>query len=359
MATLAAGSLIPHGDEVVALARSIDTAPDIAALALLAPRVRQLAMAFVELETDARTISHLLSGLSDRLSTRAIVLVERHHRLPAASWCWLAMGSEGRFEQTFVTDQDNGLVFSAADHGEASELRRLFVAFAREVNEVLASCGFPLCAGGIMAGNDQWCLSVPEWRRHFTGWIHTPEPAALLNATIFFDLRGLHGDQDLAATLRGYLQALAPPAAGFLRMMASNALDVAPPLGTLRDFSFDEGHPGRIDIKKHGARLFVDAARVFALAAGVAAVNTPERLRGAQPVLRLSADDTDSAVGAFRCLQRIRLQVQYRALGAGEPADNLIDPDRLNRFDRRLLMESLKQARRLQVTLKHAFRIDT
>jgi CBS domain-containing protein len=269
------------------------------------------------------------------------------------------MGSEGRFEQTFATDQDNGLVFSAADHGEAAELRRLFVAFAREVNKVLADCGFPLCAGGIMAGNDQWCLSVPEWRRHFTAWIHTPEPEALLNATIFFDLRGLYGDLDLAATLRGYLQTLAPPAAGFLRMLASNALDVAPPLGTLRDFAFDEGHPGRIDLKKHGARLFVDAARVLALAAGVAAVNTPARLRAAQPVLRLSADDTDSAVGAFRCLQRIRLQVQHRALAAGEPAENLIDPDRLNRFDRRLLMESLKQARRLQVTLKHTFRIDT
>jgi CBS domain-containing protein len=359
MATFAASTLIPHGDEVVALAHEIGRAPDITALTLLAPRVRELASAFVELETGAAIVNHLLSGLNDRVSQRAIALVERRHRLPAASWCWLAMGSEGRVEQTFATDQDNGLVFSAADHGEAAELRRLFVPFAREVNEVLASCGFPLCAGGIMAGNDLWCLSVPEWRRHFTAWIHTPEPEALLNATIFFDLRGLHGDPDLAATLRGYLQTLAPPAAGFLRMMAGNALDVAPPLGKLRDFAFDEGHPGRIDLKKHGARLFVDAARVFALAAGVAAVNTPERLRAAGPVLHMSADDTEAAVGGFRCLQRIRLQAQHQALCAGEPADNLIDPDKLNRFDRRLLMESLKQARHLQVSLKQVFRIDT
>lgn len=269
------------------------------------------------------------------------------------------MGSEGRFEQTFASDQDNGLVFSAADHGEAVELRRLFVAFARDVNEALASCGFSLCAGGIMAGNDRWCLSLQEWRRHFTAWIHTPEPEALLNATIFFDLRGLFGDQALATTLRGYLQALAPPAAGFLRMMASNALDVAPPLGTLRDFSFDEGHPGRIDLKKHGARLFVDAARVFALAAGVGAVNTPERLRTAGPILHLNADDAEAAIGAFRCLQRIRLQVQYRELSGGQPADNLIDPKSLNPFDRRMLMESLKQARRLQATIKQIFRVDT
>jgi CBS domain-containing protein len=359
MATPAAGSLIPHGDEVVALAHEIGRAPDVAALALLAPRVRELAATFVELETGAGIVNHLLSGLNDHLSIRAIALVERRHRLPAASWCWLAMGSQGRFEQTFATDQDNGLVFSAADHGEASELRRLFVAFAREVNEVLASCGFPLCNGGIMAGNEQWCLSLPEWRRHFTTWIHTPEPEALLNATIFFDLRGLYGDQDLAATLRGYLQTLAPPAAGFLRMMAGNALDVAPPLGKLRDFAFDEGHPGRIDLKKHGARLFVDAARVFALAAGVAEVNTPARLRATRQVLRQSVDNMEAAVGAFRCLQTIRLRAQYRTLNTGQPVDNLIDPDTLNHFDRRLLMESLKQARRLQVSLRHTFRIES
>ena len=358
MTTTATASLIPHGDEVVALAQAIERAADVPALVRLAPHVRQATAAFLDLETGAGVVSQLLSRLTDQLSMRAIGLVERRHRLPAAPWCWLAMGSEGRFEQTFATDQDNGLVFSAADPGEADELRRWFVAFAGEVNAVLAECGFPLCAGGIMAGNPQWCLSLPEWRRHFTTWIHTPEPAALLNATIFFDLRGLYGDRSLAETLRGYLQALAPPAAGFLRMLAGNALGVAPPLGTLRDFAFDDAHPGCIDLKKHGARLFVDAARVLALAAGVAAVNTPARLRAAQPVLRLAADDTDSAVGAFRCLQRIRLLAQDRAMNAGAAADNLVDPDTLNRFDRRLLMESLKQARRLQNLLRHAFHIE-
>jgi CBS domain-containing protein len=321
--------------------------------------VRELAVALVELETGSGITNHVLSALNDRLAVRAIALIERRHRLPAASWCWLAMGSEGRFEQTFATDQDNGIVFSAADHDEAAELRRLFLTFAREVNAVLAACGFPLCFGGIMAGNDKWCLSIEEWRRHFTTWIHTPEPEALLNATIFFDLRGLYGNLDLATTLRGYLQALAPPAAGFLRMMASNALDVGPPLGTLRDFAFTDGHPGRVDLKKCGARLFVDAARVFALAAGVAVVHTPARLRAASSAVHLSAEDTESAIGAFRCLQRIRLQAQHRQIAAGRLADNLVEPDSLNRFDRRLLMESLKQARHLQTAVKRTFRIDT
>jgi CBS domain-containing protein len=54
----------------------------------------------------------------------------------------------------------------------------------------------------------------------------------------------------------------------FLRMLAANALTVSPPLGKIRDFVTDDDpeHPGTIDLKKYGVRLFIDAARVFALA---------------------------------------------------------------------------------------------
>jgi CBS domain-containing protein len=54
----------------------------------------------------------------------------------------LGLGSEGRLEQTLGTDQDNGLVFSASDDGEARDLRELFLPFARAVNEGLRSAAF-------------------------------------------------------------------------------------------------------------------------------------------------------------------------------------------------------------------------
>lgn len=354
----AAASPMPLANEVGETARLIASASDVGALVALAPGIGQLAIGLIEADAGAGLVTQVLSALNERLATRVLALIKPRHRLPAASWCWLNMGSEGRGEQTFVTDQDNGLVFSAADHGEARALRPLFLGMAREVNAALDACGFPLCKGGIMAGNDQWCLSVEEWRQHFGNWILTPEPEALLNATIFFDFRALHGNVELAVTLRQHVQRLAPQAAGFLYMMATNAVAIAPPLGRVRDFVAEAGHPGRIDLKKNGARLFVDAARVLALSGGVAGVNTVERLREAGLVRGLNVDDLAASVLAFQHLQRIRLLDQHRKLVQGQPADNLVAPDSLNILDRQILVECLKQAGRLQRSLQQTFRLE-
>lgn len=350
---------MPLADDVAALVRRIDAAPAVAALAGLAADIRGLAAELIGQDAGAGFLTRVVSGLNERLTARVIGLVAPRHRLPAAGWCWLTMGSEGRGEQTFVTDQDNGLVFSASDHAEARALRPLFLGMAGEVNQALAACGFPLCEGGIMAGNAQWCLSVEEWCQHFGHWILTPEPKALLNATIFFDLRPLYGDATLADALRQQLQRQAPRAAGFLRMMAANAVSVPAPLGRLRDFVDTDGHKERVDLKKYGARLFVDAARVLALAAGVAPVATVERLRAALPVLKLNANDIDAAILAFRHVQRIRLLDQHRRLSRGEPADNLVATDSLNGLDRKFLVDSLKEARSLQFVLQKTFRLES
>jgi CBS domain-containing protein len=349
--------LLPLADDAAALAGRL-AAADQGSLPGLAGEVRRLAVDLIEADAGAGLLTQAIAGLNDRLTSRLLELAARRHRLPAAAWCWLSMGSEGRGEQTFATDQDNGLVFSAADHAEARALRPLYHGFAREVNEVLDACGFPLCQGGIMAGNDKWCLSFDEWRQHFTNWVLTPEPEALLNATIFFDFRPLHGELALALELRRHVQRLAPQAAGFLHMMAANAVAVTPPLGLLRDFVTDESQPGRVDLKKYGSRLFVDAARVLALAAGLAPVATVDRLRQAGAAMRFNEGDVAAAVLAFQHLQRIRLLDQHRKLAAGSAADNLIDPDSLNPFDRRVLVESLKQAKRLQQSLQQHFRLE-
>lgn len=350
---------MPLAEEAEVLARRIHGERDIAMLAGLARDIRRLAMELIEQDAGAGFLTRVFSSLNERLTTRIIDLVAARHRLPEAGWCWLTMGSEGRGEQTFVTDQDNGLAFSAADHAEARALRPLFVGMAGEVNQALAACGFPLCPGGIMAGNEQWCLSADEWRQHFREWMLTPKPEALLNASIFFDVRSLHGDASLAMTLRQQLQHQAPRAAGFLRMMAANAVSVSAPLGRLRDFADADGHKGCIDLKKRGSRLFVDAARVLALAAGAAPVATVERLRAATPVLNLHASDVDAAILAFRQLQRIRLLDQHRRLARGEVADNLVSTGSLNGLDRRFAVESLKEARRLQFVLQKTFSLES
>jgi CBS domain-containing protein len=340
-------------DLVETLARRLASARDVATLAQLVPEMHAVARAMLAEDVGAGTVSRTLSALNDALAVRAISLVAARHRLPSAAWCWLAFGSEGRCEQTFVTDQDNGIVFSAADAAEARALRPLFLGFAGEVNQALADCGFPLCDGGIMAGKPECCLSLLEWRERFSGWVRTPEPAALLNATIFFDLRALYGDALLANDLRAQIARITADASAFLRMLADNALAAAPPLGVLRDFT---ARDGVIELKKFGTRLFVDAARILGMTATLP--GTVARLRHAVARGNLVAQDAEAATAAFQHLQRLRLLGQQRALSMGEVPGNQVVTHQLNAFERRVLYEALKQARLLQQHLKNSYHIE-
>lgn len=356
----AAGDLVlgPLAARLAGLVERLDAADAIDALTSLAPELHAAGVELAAGDAGAAMATRVVTGLNDRLSRRLIAAVARRHRLPAAQWCWLAFGSEGRGEQTFVTDQDNGLIFSAAGAGEAQALRPLFEPFCREVNEALAACGFALCRGQIMAGNPAWCLSLDEWRARFGSWIRTPEPEALLNASIFFDFRPLHGDAALAEKLRAYLLGLTAANDAFIRMMANNALAVAPPLGLLGEIVAAGDEEGGVDLKKQGARLFVDAARIFALADGAPEVGTAQRLRAVGRAGRLSHGEAAAAEQAFGHLQRMRLEIQVGSLQAGAAAGNRAHPTRLNAFEHRVLKECFRQARRLQQQVKTVFNLE-
>lgn len=337
---------------------SIRGASDIAALQACSRDIRSLAATLLGQGVAADQLTHLISTLNDLLTLRIIELTHDEYDLPQVKWCWVALGSEGRYEQTLSTDQDNGIIFDP-DGGDVEALRKSLLPFAESVNRKLDSCGFPLCKGGIMAGNPEWCLSLEEWRGKFARWIQTPEPKALLNASIFFDFRPLYGDEDLSHSLRQWLHGATGKATLFLRLMTENALQCQPPLGLIRDFVYENNKdfPHTIDLKMHGARPFVDAARIFALANGVTVTSTAQRLRGAAEAGSFGAD-VEAMIDGFYFIQQLRLRRQ-QALQAGQDdaGANRIDPDELNELDRLILKEAFKQARKLQDKLKLDYRL--
>ena len=123
-----------------------------------------------------------------------------------------------------------------------------------------------------------------------------------------------------------------PAYPAFLRQMAQNALLARPALGTLRDFATEDvpNAPHSIDLKLYGVRLFVDAARIYALAQGLPQTNTIERLRAAGPGTRMSAAYIEAIVDAFLVIQRLRLRHQASQEPSTEDTANRIDPDKLN-----------------------------
>jgi CBS domain-containing protein len=339
-----------------AISGAIRTARDMDGLVAAAEDIRRLAGHMLTEGAAAEPLTQLISSLNDHLTVRIIELTRHDFDLPKVDWCWLSFGSEGRFEQTLSTDQDNGLLFEAGNE-DAEALRQRFLPFARKVNERLAECGFPLCKGDVMASNPELCLSKDEWRRKFAAWIQSNNPQALLNATIYFDFRALYGMESLAEELRSWLLANIPSATLFLRFMAGIAVQIEPPLGLLRDFVFDksEEFPHTIDLKTGGARLFVDAARILALANGVGETGTAERLRALAERGKLGREDIGALIQGFFVIQQLRLREQQAGSVAGMA--NRVDPEKLNEFDRLILKEAFKQAKKLQGRLQMEYRL--
>ncbi|MBX3663897.1 MAG: CBS domain-containing protein [Burkholderiales bacterium] len=341
---------------VRAIHRTVADAASVDELRHASDDIRRLGRSLLGQGVAAEQLTLIISTLNDALTRRLLEIESRRFDLHGVRWCWLAFGSEGRYEQTISTDQDNGLVFE----GDAApdDLRQRLLPLAQAVNRGLDSCGFPLCKGNIMAGNPRWCLSLEEWRQQFGRWVADTDPQALLHAVIFFDFRALHGEEALARSLRAHLLDLTRNNSRFQRQLAQYALETPPPLGLLSDFvTEDEGEfRGTIDLKKSGARLFADAARVLALAAGVAHTNTAQRLRQAGPALNIPASEIDGIVDGFFFLQGLRLRAQMD-MGPAAAGVNRIRPDHLNEVDRRILKESLRQARKLQSRLALDYRL--
>jgi CBS domain-containing protein len=322
-------------------------AGEIRVLAQLAAEIRKLAGLLVEQGVAAEQLTLFISVLNDRLSQRAIEIVRKRHGLERISWCWLAFGSEGRFEQTLATDQDNGLIFSAHDAAAPAQVRERLLPFAREVNEALDACGFPLCKGNVMASNPELCLSLEEWQAKMAGWIEVSMPKALLDAAICFDFRALYGDAALVATLRGRVNARVRSHPAFLRHMAQAALQARPALNRLGRFATEDvpGAPATINLKLQGARIFVDAARILALAKGLAQTSTAERLRAA---FGPGAVEATTAVEAFFLIQQLRLRGQLAQSANPQDAANRVAPAQLDRVKRAGLKEALRVAQELQ-----------
>jgi CBS domain-containing protein len=339
-----------------AISGAIRTARDLDALIGAAQEIRRLAERTLAEGGAAEALTQLISSLNDHLTVRLIEITKNDFDLPKVPWAWLAFGSEGRYEQTLSTDQDNGIVFQApADQAES--VRQAFLPFAAEVNKRLDACGFPLCKGNVMASNPELCLSLEEWHGRYGGWMRSNSPQALLDATIYFDFRPLYGDESLTDELSEWMRKNVPGANLFLRFMAENAVAVKPPLGLIRDFTFEvnEEFPHTLDLKTYGARLFVDAARILALANGITATSTPERLRSVAEKGKLGRDDIGAIIDGFHFLQQLRLRAQQEGTPMG--LANRIDPEKLNELDRFVLKEAFKQAKKLQGRIQMDYRL--
>jgi CBS domain-containing protein len=327
---------------------SIRAASNIDTLKMVSQDIRRFARNLLSQGVQARQLTSLISHLNDVLTQRLLELKATEHGIDLAPLCWLALGSEGRSEQTIATDQDNALILP---DGTGDSQRRAILAFAHDVNLALDACGYPLCRGGVMAGEPSCCLTVREWRERFSHWIEHGAPQDVVNASIYFDLRPLAGYEQVALDLKAEVFEAARRTPRFLKQLAQNALSHDAPLNWLGGIDVDER--GTLDLKLQGTAIFVDTARLYSLARGTVLTSTRERLESAGTLMGLAPSEYQGWAGGFEFLQMLRLRVQLEDRDAARLAEpNRLAIASLNEIDRRILKESLRVARSLQQRLR-------
>lgn len=339
--------------DLVHLARTIRHAGKVETLAGLRSDIRLLVDRMLAHGASSTQITHIVTLLNDHTVSRVIELTIEEMGDPGVPFTWLCFGSEGRREQTLHTDQDNGILFEAADAAEAAAIRGRLLPLAAEINQRLAQCGFTLCKGNIMASNPELCLSRQEWSRRFAGLVLEATPENLLGSTIYFDLRAIWGPDEGCEQLREELLGRIGNNSLFQHMMAENALRHRPPVGRFRDFVVARSGADKdtLDLKVQGLTPFVDGARLLALANHISAVGTLERLRALVAKGVIEAQDGAAYEEAYHFIQQTRMQQHQLQARDEQPYSNRLDPDSLNLLDRRILRESFRQAQRLQSSL--------
>jgi len=335
---------------LASLGQAIARANTVEQLIPLGHDIHRLVEQMLAQGASVEQLTRLVATLNDNLTRRVITLILAEHAQPLPPFVWLAFGSEGRSEQTLKTDQDNGILFQCDENEDPENIRQRFLPVAKQINDALADCGFPLCPGNIMASNPECCLSLEEWKQRFSRWIDQGTPEHLLKSSIFFDFRPLFGDGKQLAPLREWLLEKTEMNSRFRRQLAGNAMHIKPPLGLFGEFKLshggDEAHT--LDLKVQGLTPFVDAARIIALANRIDETNTDARLQAAAEKGALRQEDVSAWSEAYHFIQLLRMRTHRRQAREGKELSNRLDPDTLNELDRRILKEAFRQGRKLQ-----------
>lgn len=329
------------------LVRDAAIAETIGEMAAVTAQIPKLLVQLVGGNNAHEVVTRLITDVADTVTRRLLALAEAELGPPPVPYLWLACGSQGRQEQTGVSDQDNCImVDDRATDADMEYFRKLAVFVCDGLN----TCGYVYCPGDMMATNPKWCQPVRVWRDYFLGWIHKPDPMAQMLASVMFDLRPIGGQASLFKEVQHDVLDMAAKNSIFVAHMIANSLKHTPPLGLLRGFATIRSgeHKNHIDMKHNGVVPIVDLGRVYALIGELEPANTRARLVAAENAGVISASGARDLIEAYDLIAQTRLENQARLARSGRKPDNFLAPSDLSDFERSHLRDAFVVVRTMQ-----------
>lgn len=343
----------------------IESAENVTKLVATSELIKKVIVNMVSEKAPANEICEVISELNDLLTRRLLVLAEeelvkRGLGQPPLEYCWLALGSGGRKEQTLSSDQDNAIIYADSPGEHDQSIKEYFLALATFVVDGLEQTGFAKCPHKIMATNPEWCQSLQAWKNAGQDWIFSPTAESYRQFTIFLDYRAVYGQEKLAQELRDFAHHLFRLAPSILHYMAKDDLQTRVPLGLFAQVILEKkkGHKDEVDVKRSAGVHIVDCLRIFAMREGITDTSTLARLNKLVQVEAISADDAEYFEAAYQSLMMFRIRGNLQKLSKGLLPDNYLNPHTLSRRQRTVLRESFIAVDRLQTLTGSTFRVE-
>lgn len=337
------------------LAERIPEQDSLEALARVGREVDALLPALLGEKAGIPEMLSIMSTLYEGLTRRALQLSEEHLArqgwgAPPVDYCWINMGSAARREQVFRTDQDNALIYATPPPENAAVVERYFERLAEAGVEALATCGFALCPGGVMARNAPWRRSLAGWMRAVDGWVASPDPEDTRILTILLDFQVVWGREELGHAVRDRIFAAFEESGSASHLLVRDDRQTAPPVSFLGTIVTDKRgpHKNRLNLKTAGLVHLVNGLRVLAVNNRVTTASSLERLETLKEAGVLSMEDGAFFRTCFETLMLFAIRADLDSVRHGGRADHYLDPAALPKGEQDLLKDALYGAARMQ-----------
>ncbi len=320
-------------------------------------RLPQLVKSLIDSGAASKIICRIITSISDAVVERLMKFAQAELGPPPTAFAWVALGSEGREEQTLITDQDNAIIYDdIEDPRLEKEAGDYFLKFGEKVCGWLNMCGYQFCKGDIMAKNPKWCQPLANWKNQFAAWIDAASPQDLLEVNIFFDFRCVCGNKDFTSRLRAFINDRLKETPAFFQFIARNALLYKPPIGFFGNIVVESSgeNPSTLDIKE-AIKPIVNFARLYTLKNNIEETNTQNRLYRLFARKILTNQSYEEIVNVYDYLMQMRFKHQALAFNENRKPGNFINPKHLTDIEHTLLKNTFLQINNFQKRLSYDF----
>jgi len=305
-------------------------------------------------------VHDLLRIIRDAITVRVLQLAEEEMKAdgfesPLTEYVWIGLGSEGRDEQTILTDQDNMIVYDTdSGHYKADIVEQYYEIFSKKVMERLSDVGFEKCKGGVMPSNEKWRGSVQAWRKRLEDRIiYEKGSFEELDIIILTDARPIKGNSKLLDKVMAPFFRFLNDNKSIMKEFIRSAVLMPTAITFFGNFKVEKtgDHKDMLNIKLLGWAPLILSVRMLALSNGIYETNTLKRIQLMKEKGVIKKEMENNLIDAYLTFVNFRImnQIEKHKNNNDNITDmNFIKPDMLGQKALEEMRKAMKSVESLQ-----------